>query len=280
MMKKIPLLILFVIWFPNSAFSQEENFPAESKETIETEIHPQVKEYFVDVLLPHLWEGTKAVFSEDTFQYWALASFTAGIAFSQDEDVRDYWLEHDLIGDWKVVGNFYGEGYTQAGLALSFWGLGAITKDQKLASTGEVLIEAEILNGLVTTAMKQVIGRERPDNSGNDSFPSGHTSDSFCFAAVIDERYGHAWGIPAYALATLTALSRMESDKHWLSDVVMGAGTGMIIGYSVSKNHDDYPYEKRWHHTDKNLIQQAHILPVFPQNQKDEFGFRIYITLD
>ena len=159
-------------------------------------------------------------------------------------------------------------------VAIAFWGAGWAANNQEIASTGEVLAEAEILNGIYTTLFKSIVGRERPDHSGADSFPSGHSSDSFCFAAVIDSRLGHGWGIPAYSLAVLTAMSRMDSDKHYLSDVVMGAGLGMIVGYSVSKNHDDWPYSKRWHFTDKNReLDKISFMPLTSPHFHDGLGF-------
>jgi len=276
---KIILILLFSLFLiPASALSQEK-VPSEENPA-GNEIHPEPGEYAVDVLLPHLWEGTKASFSRQTIPYWALAGLAAGLAATQDKTVHEYWLDHHPLGDWTALGNGWGNGDNQAGLAIGFLGLGWIANDQNLATTGEVLMEAQILNGLLTTAMKQITGRERPDQSGNDSFPSGHTSDSFCFAAVIDDRYGHYFGIPAYSLALLTGLSRMESDKHWLSDVAMGAGLGAIVGYSVSKNHDDYPYEKRWRRTDKKLVENARLIPILPENEKGGLGIGIYLPLD
>lgn len=268
-----------VIIIPGRSYCQEKDEPAQEETDSRNEIHPQPKEYFVDVLAPHLWEDTQAIFSTDNIPALAVTGFVTGIAATQDTDFRESWLAHDRLAGWEVVGNTWGEGYTQAGLALGFWGAGWLAKDQKLASTGEVLMEAEIINGVVTTAAKALVGRTRPDLSGDDSFPSGHTSDSFCFAAVIDDRYGHAWGIPAYALAAFTGLSRIESDKHWLSDVAMGAGLGMVIGYSVSRNHDDWPYEKRWRHTEKKPLGNAQLIPIIPQDGKDEAGISVYIPL-
>jgi len=275
-MKKFLLFLLLVLILPGLSLAREKTQKPKEK------VHPQPKEYFIDILLPHLWEGTKAVFSDQNVPYFALSTTLAGIAFTQDEKVRNWWLEYDPLGDWKVVGNTWGDGLTQAGLALSFWGAGLWAKNQKIASTGEVLMEAGIINGILTTIFKAVVGRERPDESGLDSFPSGHTSASFTFASVIDHRLGHAWGIPAYALALYTGMSRMESDVHWLSDVVMGAGLGMIVGYSVSRAHDDYPYEKRWHRTEKKKspLETATFVPILPERKGEPAGFGILLTLD
>lgn len=275
-MKKFCLSLMLILILPGGVVAKEK------RQKTNIIAHPQPKEYFIDILLPHLWEGTKAVFSDQNVPYFALSTTLAGIALTQDEKVRHWWEEYEPLGDWKVVGNTWGDGLTQAGLALSFWGVGLWAKNQKIASTGEVLMEAGIINGILTTIFKAVVGRERPDESGLDSFPSGHTSASFTFASVIDHRLGHTWGIPAYALALYTGLCRMESDVHWFSDVVMGAGLGMIVGYSVSRAHDDYPYEKRWHRTEKkkSSLETTTLVPIFPERKGEPAGIGILITLN
>jgi len=264
-MKKVAVVLLVFLLVPSGIFAKPKK--AKKEKPQKAQVHPKPKEFFVDVLLPHLWEGTKAVFSDENVPYFALSTTLAGVAFTQDDKVRSWWLEYEPLGDYKGIGNTWGDGLTQAGIALSLWGAGLLAKNQKLATTGEVLAEAEIINGILTTIFKAVVGRQRPDESGYDSFPSGHTSASFTLAAVIDHRLGHAWGIPAYLLAIYTGMCRMESDVHWFSDVVMGAGLGMIVGYSVSKKHDDYPYEKRWHKTDKkkSALKNAVIFPIVPE---------------
>ena len=65
--------------------------------------------------------------------------------------------------------------------------------------------------------------------------PSGHTSHSFAVAAVANELYGHTVGTAAYMLAGLVAASRIHDNKHYLSDVIVGAGLGTIIGRGFAK---------------------------------------------
>jgi membrane-associated phospholipid phosphatase len=79
----------------------------------------------------------------------------------------------------------------------------------------------------VTYALKYTVRETRPDG-GTQSFPSGHTSSAFCGAAFLDIRYGHSYGIPAYAAASLVGWSRIEADQHYPLDVVAGAAIGII----------------------------------------------------
>ena len=81
---------------------------------------------------------------------------------------------------------------------------------------------------LTTRGLKYIIEKPRPDNSDNNSFPSGHASTTFQSAAFIRKRYGWKYGLPAYAGATFVAYSRVHADKHYVEDVVAGAAIGII----------------------------------------------------
>ncbi len=83
----------------------------------------------------------------------------------------------------------------------------------------------------VTRTMKTVINSPRPDGSDAKSFPSGHTATAFTGAELVRMEYGWGWGICAYALSTGVGLLRMNNDKHWASDVIAGAGIGMLSAH-------------------------------------------------
>ncbi|MCI7309831.1 MAG: phosphatase PAP2 family protein [Prevotella sp.] len=100
-------------------------------------------------------------------------------------------------------------------------------------------ISAGIMAGTVNT-MKHTIHSPRPNLSDNNSFPSGHTATAFMAATMLNKEYGHLspWvGIGAYTSATATGLMRIANDKHWLSDVLVGAGIGILsveLGYWIA----------------------------------------------
>ena len=93
--------------------------------------------------------------------------------------------------------------------------------------------QALVLSNLLTFGMKSAVRRERPDGSDELSFPSGHASSSFAAATVVDAAFGHRAGALAFVLAAWTAASRLEEHKHFLSDVVAGAGLGVVCGRAV-----------------------------------------------
>ena len=73
--------------------------------------------------------------------------------------------------------------------------------------------------------------KTRPDQTSETSYPSGHAAWAFWGASFLDSRYGHAWGVPAYALAALTAYSRIEADKHYPDDVLAGASIALLSNF-------------------------------------------------
>ncbi|MBY6186394.1 phosphatase PAP2 family protein [Marinobacter hydrocarbonoclasticus] len=80
-----------------------------------------------------------------------------------------------------------------------------------------------------TLALKSAVDADRPDGSDNDSFPSGHATNAFSAAAFLQRRYGWAYGAPAYALASWTAVSRVNTNDHNWADVLAGAAIGIAF---------------------------------------------------
>jgi membrane-associated phospholipid phosphatase len=84
-----------------------------------------------------------------------------------------------------------------------------------------------------TYALKYAINKPRPENHGDHSFPSGHTSAAFQGATFIHLRYGWEYSIPAYLGASFVGWSRVEgeSDKHDATDVFAGAAVGILSSF-------------------------------------------------
>lgn len=80
-----------------------------------------------------------------------------------------------------------------------------------------------------TQALKSQLPAERPDHSGNDSYPSGHTAVAFASARFIQKRYGtQVHPALLYGAATLTAIARVKAEQHYAGDTVVGA----VLGYA------------------------------------------------
>jgi membrane-associated phospholipid phosphatase len=96
------------------------------------------------------------------------------------------------------------------------------------------LAEAYAVAMGVVYVLKPTIDRQRPDG-GSQSFPSGHSASAFVGAAFLQRRYGWRYGLPAYALATFVAWSRVEAKRHWTSDVVAGGAIGVASGFAFTR---------------------------------------------
>ena len=107
-------------------------------------------------------------------------------------------------------------------------------------SWGRMLVSDLFSVGLMTGAvntLKYTVRTRRPDGSSRNSFPSGHTATAFMTATMLTKEYGYKspWvGIGAYTVASVTGLMRVANNRHWLSDVLTGAGIGILtteLGY-------------------------------------------------
>lgn len=78
---------------------------------------------------------------------------------------------------------------------------------------------------------KALVDAERPDGSDMNSSPSNLTANAFAAATSMHRRYGWQTGLPAYTVATLVGVGRVEGDKHYWRDVLAGAAIGIAAGY-------------------------------------------------
>jgi len=94
--------------------------------------------------------------------------------------------------------------------------------------------------------MKKSIGKLRPDGSNRRSFPSGHTATAFSAAEFMRLEYKDAspiYGIAAYTVAAATGALRIYHNNHWFSDVIAGAGIGIL---STDLTYFVYPKVKNF----------------------------------
>ncbi len=182
---------------------------------------------------PNLGRNVVGVFAKDN-----LNALVAGAAFTGIATRFDDGTGRALRGqaeEFGEIGQSAGTFATVGPLTLGLFAAGRASGDARFRGLSYDIAQATIVNGLYTEILKRSVGRERPDASNSRSFPSGHTSNAFAWAAIAQHHYGSRIGVPAYAVASLVGLSRIERSKHYLSDVVGGAALGIIVGRTVAR---------------------------------------------
>jgi len=150
-----------------------------------------------------------------------------------DEIAADIYDPSGGRRDFFRAGASIGDGVEQSAFALGTYVVGRVWQKPRLANAGADLVDAQIVNGVLTQGIKAATQRTRP-NGGSHAFPSGHTSATFATAEVVREHFGWKWGVPAYAVGAYVSVSRMVDNKHWASDVVFGTAIGLISGRAAS----------------------------------------------
>ena len=138
--------------------------------------------------------------------------------------------------DFFRAGAPAGDGAEQGAFALGMYIAGRASHSARIGALGADLVDAQIVNGVITQGLKTAVDRKRPTGSTH-SFPSGHTSATFATAAVVEQHYGWKVAAPFYALGGYVSLSRMVDNQHWASDVIFGAAVGIVSGRAASFGH-------------------------------------------
>lgn len=150
--------------------------------------------------------------------------------------VTSLWFTHWHLGkctiDHSIWYNHWDD-YLQFSPAVLAFGLklGGVEGRHKLPDMLILYALSNILESGVVYATKCLTGRERPDGSNYHSFPSGHTATAFVAAEFLHQEYKDrsVWiSAGGYGMATLIGISRVYNNKHWVSDVVAGAGIGIL----------------------------------------------------
>lgn len=167
------------------------------------------------------------------------AGLTA-LAFLADDPVSSYMSSNQVLPEGI---SRFADSYVD-----SYWAFGV----SALAAVGRGALDGDYLKPLrywtistvatvgVTYAFKYGVGRLRPNMENNRSFVSGHASIAFSTATMLQMWYGWKAGVPAYAMAALTAFQRLDDNKHWLSDVVAGTVVGIVIPYMLFKGEEKF----------------------------------------
>ena len=162
-------------------------------------------------------------------------------AHPADDNVNEALVNSDFAHDFFLPGKYLGSLPVLLGVATTTYIVGRTRDQPKVSHLGMDLIQALVISEVVTQTLKHITNRERPDQSDNTSFPSGHAADTFAFATALERHMGWKYAVPAYIFSSYVAISRLPANRHWLSDAIFGSAVGIIAGRTVTRHGREFP---------------------------------------
>lgn len=188
--------------------------------------------------------------SQIAIRPWHAAVAVGGIALLSllDEPLHRATQDMRTSGTDDAAGVFrrMGQPEVYATVGLGTIGVGLIAGNRRITQSGIRISSSLLLAGVTGVIVKSVVGRWRPYESDgaykfspfttkHDAFYSGHTTMAFALAASVSDEVHKTWvTVGLYTLATGTAWSRMNDEKHWFTDVTAGALMGIASAKFVN----------------------------------------------
>ncbi len=135
------------------------------------------------------------------------------------------------------------DGWLQYAPGAFYLGMGACGGAAGFAEHFAVTATSWAAVGIMVNVLKYTVREERPDGTKSNSFPSGHSATAFMGAELVRMEYGGWYGAGAYAAAAAVGAMRIYNGRHWLTDVLAGAGIGVL---SAHVGRMMLPLERKW----------------------------------
>ena len=166
----------------------------------------------------------------------------AGLYSLTDNDILNKYEVQEERNEWIPKYRNHADDYLQYAPIVAVYGLNALGVKGKnnFGNRTALLIKSELLVGVLTYSLKKITAVPRPDTGQPTSFPSGHTAQAFAAATFMAKEYGHKsiwYSIGAYTVATGIGTMRVMNNRHWISDVLVGAGIGIFSTNIVYLTH-------------------------------------------
>jgi len=193
---------------------------------------------FFSALFHNLGDDVKHMPRMNSVYWLAGGAALAAIVHPEDHKVNARLVNSTTNSLW-IPGKVIGGLPTILGASFATYMIGRSEHMNRLQHLGMDEIEAAMLSEGIVEGAKQIGRRDRPLNADGSkqtgfSFPSGHSATTFAAATVLQQHLGYKAGVPTYLIASYVAASRLHDNRHFASDVIFGAATGIVIGRSVT----------------------------------------------
>ena len=177
--------------------------------------------------------------------YVGIPLFLAGVIAKSEKRSFRQNTEDMRNARTRLLTNFHSEidNYTQFAPAVLALGLNVAGVEGR-SNLGRFAVSSALAYGImagIVNPIKYGAKEMRPDGSTRNSFPSGHTATAFVSATILHKEYGLTrspwYSIAGYGVATATGVMRVLNNRHWVSDVLSGAGIGIFsteLAYGIS----------------------------------------------
>ncbi len=185
------------------------------------------KTYSLPVPTNKNYLSTKSLIIPTAFVGYGFTSLTSGGLQSLNKKICEE-VEEDCSGFNTRVDDYLKYAPAASVYLLNLVG---VKGRHKILDRSIILAMSSILSAQIVTALKHGTHQLRPDGSTYNSFPSGHTTTAFVGAELMNQEFGWRspwYSVAGYSMAAGTALLRIMNNRHWLSDVITGAGIGML----------------------------------------------------
>ena len=176
--------------------------------------------------------GTKPYKFMDDMTFVGVPLFVAGLIAKSEKNAFKQQTKHSLLTKFKTEIDDYTQFFGPAAVVgLKLAGVeGRSDWPRLLANAGM----SYGLMALMVNVIKNTAKEMRPDGSTANSWPSGHTATAFVGATLLHKEYGLTrspwYSVAGYGVATATGVMRVLNNRHWISDVLSGAGIGILSG--------------------------------------------------
>jgi len=210
----VPILFCYSL---NISAQQTDSSSAQVSRSLRIQSLPARKNYL----------SARSVIIPGTLITYGFASLKSGALQKINKNICEEVTEHASGFKTRV------DDYLKYAPAASVYVLSAvgIKGRHKILDRTIILAMSSVLSAQVVTALKHGTHQLRPDGSTYNSFPSGHTTTAFIGAEMMNQEYGWRsrwYSVAGYSMAAGTAALRIMNNRHWLSDVIAGAGIGML----------------------------------------------------